>query len=65
MGIQTGSASIQSGKGVLLHHQPFASPEGHSGDNQGLQGKNSLPHTGCRPLPPSSTCSEGGRNQTI
>ncbi len=44
MGIQTGSTSIQSGNGVLLHHKPFASQEGHSGDNQGLQGKDSLPH---------------------
>jgi hypothetical protein len=62
MGTQTGSASIQSGNDALLHHKPFVPPEGHSGNNQGLQGKNSLPHTGCRPLPPSSTRSEGGRN---
>ncbi len=61
MGTQTGSASIQSGNDVL-HHQPFVHPEGQPGNNQGLQGKNSLPHTGCRPLPPSSTRSEGGRN---
>ncbi len=58
---QTGSKSIQSGKGVLLHHQPFVPPEGHSGNNQGLQGKNSLPHTGCRPHP-SSKRSDGGKN---
>jgi hypothetical protein len=43
MGTQTGSASIQSGNDVL-HHQPFVPPEGHSGNYEGLQGKDSLPH---------------------
>ncbi len=52
MGTQTGSASIQSGNDVLLHHKPFVHPEGLSRNNQGLQGKNSLPHTRCRPPPP-------------
>ncbi len=48
MGTQTGSTSIQSGNDVLFHHQPFASPEGQPGNNQGLQGKDSLPHEGTR-----------------
>ncbi len=52
VGTQTGSASIQSGNDVLFHHKPYVPPEGQPGNNQGLQGKNSLPHTGCRPLPP-------------
>ncbi len=55
VGTQTGSASIQSGNDVLLHHKPYVPPEGLPGNNQGLQGKNILPHTGCRPLPPSFT----------
>ncbi len=62
MGTQTGSASIQSGNDVLLHYEPFVPPEGQPGNNPGLQGKNSLSHTGCRPLPPSSKRSDGGRN---
>ncbi len=50
VGTQTGSASIQSGNDVLLHHKPFVPPEGHSGNNQGLQGKDSLPHERTRRL---------------